>query len=185
MTSLQPQTRPIKIESLPVFGGVQKSPKGSAGSAPSHGLSADAQKNFFSPEARTFSVDSLPAAGRPERVGPVNSAVDPAHLPRGTVSQVKTADDQLVEQARKLVSQTFYGTLLKQMHNSPFKSEMFTGGRGEEAFRPMYDALLADRMARSSADKLVRPIVNGLKKQAAKAYDKQQQKGAADVGSDR
>ena len=172
MTSSLPQVRPTKIESLPLLGGVPKSPTAVAGAS------------FGPPAAAPFKVDGLPFAGRPEQAKPAVTAVDAAHLPRGVTSKTLTPDDHLKQQAQKLVSQTFYGTLLKQMHNSPFKSEMFTGGRGEEAFRPMYDALLADRMARSSADKLVRPIVNGLKKQATKAYEKQQ-KGGGDVGSDR
>src|SRR5688500_11582533 len=37
---------------------------------------------------------------------------------------------QLNTHAQKLVSQAFFGTMLKQMRNSPFKSELFSGGRG-------------------------------------------------------
>ncbi len=66
---------------------------------------------------------------------------------------------QLVTQTQKWVAQTFYGTLLKQMRNSPFKNEMFEGGRGGEAFQSMFDQQLADRMSRSAGGKLVNAIV--------------------------
>src|SRR5690606_26673630 len=42
----------------------------------------------------------------------------------------ETQHRQIVEQAEKWVAQTFYGTMLKQIRNSPFKSELFAGGRG-------------------------------------------------------
>jgi Rod binding domain-containing protein len=68
----------------------------------------------------------------------------------------------LTRQAEKLVSQTFFGTLLKQMHESPFKSPLLDGGRGGQAFQPLMDQQLADRMARASGKKLVRGIVRQL-----------------------
>ena len=55
--------------------------------------------------------------------------------------------ERLTRQAQKLVGQTFYGTLLKQMHNSPFKSKLLDGGRGGEAFQPLMDQQLVDRMS--------------------------------------
>ena len=48
----------------------------------------------------------------------------------GSKDVQKTPHDQLVETTQKWVSQTFYGTILKQMHESPFRSEVFDGGRG-------------------------------------------------------
>lgn len=71
---------------------------------------------------------------------------------------------QLTRQAQKWVSQTFFGTLLKQMHESPFKSHLLDGGRGGEAFQPLMDQHLADRMARASGKKLVRAIVHQIEK---------------------
>src|SRR5437870_7887124 len=61
--------------------------------------------------------------------------------------------DKLVKQAQIWVSQTFFGTLLKQMRQSSFKSEMFSGGRGGEAFSDLYDQQLPERMARRAAHK--------------------------------
>ena len=51
--------------------------------------------------------------------------------------------EKLVKNAQKLVSQTFFGTMLKQMHNSPFKSKIFSGGRGGEAFGSLLDQRLS------------------------------------------
>ena len=76
-----------------------------------------------------------------------------------------TEHDKLVKQAEVWVAQTFYGTLLKQMHDSPFKSELFSGGRGGEAFGPMYDQHLIERMSHTGgARKLVRSMVRKLEK---------------------
>jgi Rod binding domain-containing protein len=71
-----------------------------------------------------------------------------------------THHEQLVKTARQWVSQTFYGQMLKQMRDSPFKSKMFDGGRGGEAFQAQLDDRLAERMANGHAgDRLVQSIV--------------------------
>jgi Rod binding domain-containing protein len=68
--------------------------------------------------------------------------------------------DKLVKNARIWVAQTFYGEMLKQMRNSPFKSDLFDGGRGGEAFANQLDQKLAERMASGHAgDRLVQAIV--------------------------
>src|SRR5580693_7996842 len=76
--------------------------------------------------------------------------------------------DPLTKQAQKLVANTFYGTLMKQARNDPFKSDLMDGGRGGEAFGEMLDQHLADHMSRSTGSKLVHTLVNKLK--ANKAY---------------
>jgi Rod binding domain-containing protein len=76
--------------------------------------------------------------------------------------------DELVNQTEKWVSQTFYGELMKQMRNSPFKSKMMSGGRGGEAFGEMFDQKLAEKMAKGSGHKLVDAIVSRI--EAKKAY---------------
>ena len=90
----------------------------------------------------------------------------------------KTSDEKIEAQVRNWVGQTFFGTLLKQMHDSPFKSELFSGGRGEDAFAPMLDARLAQHMAKGAGNKLVNAIVKKFKKNAseraaAEEYKKQ------------
>jgi Rod binding domain-containing protein len=66
---------------------------------------------------------------------------------------------ELYKTAQKWVGQTFFGTILKQMHNSPFKSELWSGGRGGEAFSTLYDQHLAERMARGAGRGLSNAIV--------------------------
>jgi hypothetical protein len=85
------------------------------------------------------------------------------HYPHGGIPPhhgPPTHHDKLVKNAKKLVSQTFFGTMLKQMHNSPFKSKLFSGGRGGEAFGSLLDQHLADRMASGAGGRLVDSMVN-------------------------
>jgi Rod binding domain-containing protein len=79
--------------------------------------------------------------------------------------------DQLVKQTEKWVSQTFYGTLLKQMRDSPFHSDLMDGGNGGKAFATMFDQRLADHMSRHAGGKLVKSIVKKIESaHAAKRY---------------
>lgn len=99
------------------------------------------------------------------------------HLPSQTnlASPLRAAPpsqhEQLEEQARKWVATTFYGTLLKQMHDDPFRSQLFDGGRGGQAFSTMLDQHLAERMTRGVGKKLVDSIVRKI--EAGRAYAKQ------------
>jgi Rod binding domain-containing protein len=83
--------------------------------------------------------------------------------------QPKTENDKIHETARKWVAQTFYGAMLKQMRESPFKSEIFSGGRGGQAFSTMLDQHLADHMSRSAGSKLVNAIARKLQAKAGYA----------------
>ena len=78
--------------------------------------------------------------------------------------------DPVAKQAERWVAQTFFGTLLKQIRDSPFKSELFSGGRGAEAFGPLFDASMIDRIASGVGGKLSKAIVNQI--HATKAYEK-------------
>jgi Rod binding domain-containing protein len=76
--------------------------------------------------------------------------------------------EQLVKTTEKWVAQTFYGELMKQMHNSPFKDKMFSGGRGGEAFGQMFDQKLAEKMSSGAGHKLVDSIVDSIERKRAK-----------------
>jgi Rod binding domain-containing protein len=84
--------------------------------------------------------------------------------------------EQLTKQAQKWVAQTFYGTLLKQMHDSPFRSELFDGGRGGQAFSSLYDQQLVDHMARGAGGRLSDGIVRRL--EARLAYNQAPRDGS-------
>ena len=82
--------------------------------------------------------------------------------------------EELVKETQKWVATTFYGTLLKQMRDDPFHSDLFDGGRGGEMFQGMLDQELADRASRSMAPKLVNAIVSKIEKgNAAGKYSRQ------------
>src|SRR5437764_4468378 len=90
--------------------------------------------------------------------------------------------DQLEQQAQKWVAQTFFGTLLKQMHESPFKSNLLDGGRGGQAFAPLYDQQLAEKMSHAAGRKLVSAIVRQI--EAKSAYSKTASSGKSAAGAD-
>ncbi|MGC4030398.1 MAG: rod-binding protein [Tepidisphaeraceae bacterium] len=107
------------------------------------------------------------------------SPVRAEFAPRDVIASPKLTEyGELEKQAKNLVGTTFYATLLKQMHDSPFKSDLFSGGRGGEAFNSMYDQHLATAMAQRSGDKLARPIIKRYKALAKTAYEKQKQQSA-------
>ena len=88
-------------------------------------------------------------------------------LPLPTPKRSATSQhEKLVKQAKTLVAQTFFGTLMKQMRDSPFKSSLFDGGRGGEAFGAMYDQQLAEKMSSGAGKQLVNSIVNRLEARA-------------------
>lgn len=103
--------------------------------------------------------------------GPIASTkVTPSDLasPRGGLKRSQDDTHQsLVKQSQNWVSQTFFATLLKQMRNSPFKSEMFSGGQGGQAFASLYDQRLAEHMSRGAGSKLVNSIVRRIEANAA------------------
>ena len=90
--------------------------------------------------------------------------------------------DQLTAQAQKWVSQAFFGTLLKQVRNSPFRSELMDGGRGGQVFGSMYDQRLAEHMARGAGSKLVNSIVKRI--EAKQAYQKSMRKNREASGGE-
>lgn len=115
-------------------------------------------------ETRKITVDQLPRFGTQQA-----SRLESAKTALGGAGSVSPADKGLEMAARQLVGASFFGTLLKQMHNSPFKSEILSGGRGEEAFSPLMDQHLIERMSRGTGDKLVKAIVKRFHRNAAEA----------------
>src|SRR5438128_2434943 len=95
----------------------------------------------------------------------------PAAASLSGARKAPTQHERLTNEARKWVAQSFYGTLLKQMRNSPFKSEIFDGGRGGEAFAPLLDQHLADHMTRATDNHLVSAIVRRI--EGKRVYDAQ------------
>ena len=63
--------------------------------------------------------------------------------------------DPARESAQKLVGMALFLPLLKQMQNSPFKTDVFHGGRGEEVFTQQLHMTLADRLGQRMGGQLV------------------------------
>jgi Rod binding domain-containing protein len=97
--------------------------------------------------------------------------LDKRYTPHAKTAPVDKHHEELVKTTQKWVAQTFYGQLLKQMRNSPFKSQLFDGGRGGQVFNEMFDQRMADHMARGAGSKFVNAIVHKL--EAREAYRKQ------------
>ncbi|MGA2229767.1 MAG: rod-binding protein [Tepidisphaeraceae bacterium] len=76
---------------------------------------------------------------------------------------------ELVHTTQKWVAQSFYGTLLKQMRQDPFRSELFDGGRGGQVFTEMFDQQISERMARGAPNGLVNSIVRKIEGNKASA----------------
>lgn len=74
----------------------------------------------------------------------------------------------LVDQVRKWVGLSFFGTVLKQARQSPFRSKIMDGGRGGEMFGQMYDQQIAQKLGRGAGSKLVDSVVHKL--EAHRAY---------------
>jgi Rod binding domain-containing protein len=68
--------------------------------------------------------------------------------------------DQMRKTAEQLVGMTFFLPLLKMARESPFKTELFHGGQGEEAFGAQLDEVLADRLGHRAGNGLVDAIVD-------------------------
>lgn len=86
----------------------------------------------------------------------------------GQPTGVKPASDKrtaaLREATNELVGSTFYGEMLKIARNSPVKTELFHGGRGEEMFRAQLDAEFARRAGGATNTSLTDAIVKRLER---------------------
>ena len=100
----------------------------------------------------------------------------PAQPPRTPYAQLSDEDKKLRKSAETLVAQTFYAPMLKEMRESPFKSKMFDGGRGGEAFTAMLDQKFTEHASNGAGGALVDSIVkkfhNTMAANAAKAARK-------------
>lgn len=92
-------------------------------------------------------------------VRPFPTQSTPSAASTGLLEAQLLRQKQVRESAQTWVGQTFFGEMLKQMRKSPWKSELFGGGRGGEVFNEMLDGILAQRMSKGAGGKLVDAIV--------------------------
>lgn len=132
-------------------------------------------------QIRPASQPALRPAAAP--LGPQRHASHGSHASGGTASFQgvlhgaihEQSNDKVSAAARTVLAQTFFGPVLKQMRDSPFRSKLFDGGRGGEAFGSMLDQHLSEQMARSVGQKLVKSMVKGVLRR---------QRGAGSTNSD-
>ncbi|WP_428388811.1 hypothetical protein [Mucisphaera sp.] len=74
----------------------------------------------------------------------------------------EAVERQVRDSAEKMIAGMFIEPVLKQLRNGPFKTEMFSGGMGEEVFGAQLDTELSMRMARSANWPLVDSLVDEL-----------------------
>ena len=130
----------------------------------------------------THPLEQLNPKSRMATAAKIGSSIDGADWRGAALKPSQDNADvhaQLTQKAQQWVAQTFFGTLLKQMENSPFNSDLFSGGRGGQAFSSLYHQQLTERMAHSAGNKLVKTIVRRI--EATNAYRKQQ--GATEKGA--
>ena len=109
-------------------------------------------------------VDSLMAA---------NALPNPATGALPGADFARLLDDERLEQreaeareaAQDMVAVTLLMPLLKQVRNDPFRSDLFHGGQGEEAFGAQLDQQIAQSMSRSMkfplTDAITRHLTRG------------------------
>ncbi len=64
--------------------------------------------------------------------------------------------------AEQFVASSLIFPLLEQMQNDPFKTDLFHGGFGEDAFMQQWNQTIADRMTQSADLPIVREVENRL-----------------------
>ncbi len=94
-----------------------------------------------------------------------------------------TRHKELVHTTQKWVAQSFYGTLLKQLRQDPFRSDLFDGGRGGQVFTELFDQQISERMARGAPNTLVKSIVDKIEGGKASASYMRQSRPSLDPRS--
>ena len=78
----------------------------------------------------------------------------------------QSAEQPLAQQLRPvaqvLIAQTFYGNLLKQSENNPFKDDRLNGGDAGKRWNSVFNQHLAERMTRGAGSKLVNAVVKSI-----------------------
>jgi len=92
--------------------------------------------------------------------------LQPLNPPAGQPGRKAPPDPAAIEAAaRKVVANSFFGTMLKQVRESSSHDKLFSGGEAGKTFRAMLDDHLADRMSDAPAGrKLARVITSRLTK---------------------
>lgn len=99
-------------------------------------------------------MSDLPAANARDAFA---RALDMASDKRQPLDEEKRAE--LEKTSTTLVNQFFMGSMLKQMRESPFKIDMFGGGKGGDAYAGLFDQHIAENAGNGIARSLVKSMV--------------------------
>jgi len=84
----------------------------------------------------------------------------------------RRASGAATSEARKRVGEfvgnIFYGTLIRQMQASKFKTRYLSGGRGEEVFQGQLGLELAQRLGRSVSDPVSNKLFESIQRRLVK-----------------
>jgi len=72
--------------------------------------------------------------------------------------------------AEQFVATSLLFPLLEQMQNDPFKTDLFHGGFGEDAFMQQWNQVIADRIVQSADLPIVREVENRLTRSKVNVY---------------
>ena len=106
----------------------------------------------------------IPADAQPRAVSPPRQAY-------GLDRKAGAGGDELEKQVGRFVSGTFFGMMLKAMRDTVPDDGIFSGGRGEQVFRGMFDMELSERFAESGNFPLIEAAIRQLSGKAV--YHKQ------------
>lgn len=109
------------------------------------------------PDAPAGALGTLRKLGRAIGATPADRSV------LGALGRLgRQQDERLAPSPRQaaelMVSQLFYQPLLAEARQSPFQTEIGSGGRGEEVFGEQLDLLLADRMSAAAQGGLIEQL---------------------------
>lgn len=92
----------------------------------------------------------LPQPGAPVPRSVAQSTTDFAGVLETAQELDAAAEDRGRTAANQLVATALVQPILAELRNSPFKSDLFDGGRAEEVFGQQLDTVLAERIASSA-----------------------------------
>ena len=90
------------------------------------------------------------------------SAIQTNVVPGAPATGHRAAD--LRRATGEFVGDIFYGTLLREMQQSKFKTKYMSGGRAEEAFQGQLSIEIAKRIGRSGNDPVARRLFDTVSK---------------------
>jgi hypothetical protein len=109
---------------------------------------------------------AAPAPSRTEAFAQVLSSKQVPAEPEARMDPATRA--KLREAAEQFVASALVLPMLKGMQQDPFRSDLFHGGMGEDAFQSQLDTILADRITSRSRF----PLVDSIMEQVLRRYSR-------------